>query len=191
MSQNNAIYPVTDQTELKGAWDFDFKTTLRTRTLNGGSNDAITIFDAVDKQLGLKLTQIKVPLQVLSVDSAQKPTPNAAGVTEAMALSHPKEFDVADVKPTEPGGRGGRIQVTKGGGVNFQNLPLRILITQAYGLQNNMLITTPDMDTALQTPYTILAKPPAPREHNFTGRVRTWRSAGPATRRPTITKRPG
>ena len=78
-----------------------------------------------------------------------------------MAVAHPKEFDVADVKPTEPGGRGGRIQVTKGGGVNFQNLPLRTLILQAYGLQNNMLITTPDMDAALQAPYTIMAKPPA------------------------------
>ncbi len=162
VSQNNAVYPVTDQTELKGAWDFEFKTTLRLGGLNTSTSDTITIFDAVEKQLGLKLTQIKTPLKVLVVDSAQHPTPNAQGVTEAMAVEHPKEFDVADVKPNEPGGRGGRIQVTKGGGVNFQNLPLRTLILQAYGLQNNMLITTPDMDTALSTPYSIMAKPPAP-----------------------------
>lgn len=162
VSQNNAVYPVTDQTELKGGWDFEFKTTLRLGPLNAGNSDSITIFDAVDKQLGLKLTQIKTALKVLVVDGAQHPTPNARGVTEAMAVEHPKEFDVADVKPNEPGGRGGRIQVTKGGGVNFQNLPLRTLILQAYGLQNNMLITTPDMDTALSTPYSIMAKPPAP-----------------------------
>lgn len=165
VSQNNVVYPVTDQTELKGAWDFEFKTTLNFRGLNGpgSDNSAITIFDAVDKQLGLKLTQIKTSLKVLVVDSAQHPTPNAAGVTEAMAIEHPKEFDVADVKPNEPGGRGGRIQVTKGGGVNFNNLPLRMLINQAYGLQQSgMLITTPDMDTALQATYTIIAKPPAP-----------------------------
>ena len=162
VSQNGSVNPVTDQTELKGAWDFDFKITLRLGMMNGGSTDgAITIFDAIDKQLGLKLTATKVPLQVV-VDSAQKPTPNAPGVTEAMAVEHPKEFDVADVKPNEPGGRGGRIQVTKGGGVNFQNMPLRFLINNAYGLQNNMLITTPDMDAALQAPYTVLAKPPAP-----------------------------
>ena len=104
VSQNGSVNPVTDQTELKGAWDFDFKITLRLGMMNGGSTDgAITIFDAVDKQLGLKLTATKVPLQVLVVDSAQKPTPNAAGVTEAMAVEHPKEFDVADVKPNEPG----------------------------------------------------------------------------------------
>jgi uncharacterized protein (TIGR03435 family) len=65
------------------------------------------------------------------------------------------------VKPTEPGGRGGRIQVTRGGGVNFQNLPLRTLILQAYRLTNDQLITTPAMQEALQNPYTILAKPPA------------------------------
>jgi uncharacterized protein (TIGR03435 family) len=165
VSQNGSINPVTDQTELKGAWDFDFKITLRLGMMMIGAsadNTAITIFDAVDKQLGLKLTGTKVPLQVIVVDSAQKPTPNAAGVTEAMAVEHPKEFDVADVKPNEPGGRGGRIQITKGGGVNFQNLPLRMLINNAYGLQNNMLITTPDMDAALQAPYTVIAKPPAP-----------------------------
>jgi uncharacterized protein (TIGR03435 family) len=162
VSQNGAIYPVTDQTELKGAWDFDFKMTLRLGgMMNGGSTDgAITIFDAVDKQLGLKLTQIKVPLKVLVVDSAQEPAPNAPGVTEAMAVAHPKVFEVAEVKPNEPGGRGGRIQITKGGGVNFQNLPLRMLINNAYALQNNMLITMPDMDAALQTTYTVLAKAP-------------------------------
>ena len=163
VSQNGSVSPVTDQTELKGAWDFEFKITLQIRMLNAASTDnsAITIFDALDKQLGLKLTATKVPLPVVVVDSAQKPTPNAPGVTEAMAIEHPKEFDVADVKPNEPGGRGGRIQITKGGGVNFQNLPLRMLINNAYGLQNNMLITTPEMDTALQATYTIMAKPPA------------------------------
>ena len=164
VSQNGSVNPVTDQTELKGGWDFEFKTTLRLGPMlnaAGADNSAITIFDAVEKQLGLKLTSTKVPLPVIVVDSAQKPTPNAPGVTEAMAVEHPKEFDVADVKPNEPGGRGGRIQITKGGGVNFQNLPLRMLITNAWSLQNNMLITTPDMDAALQAPYTILAKPPA------------------------------
>jgi len=163
VSQNNTVYPVVDQTELKGGWDFEFKTTLRFGgPVSSSPSDTITIFDAVDKQLGMKLTAIKMPLQVLIVDSAQKPSPNAPGVTEAMAVEHPKEFDVADVKPTEPGGRGGRLQVTKGGGVNFQNLPLRTLILQAYGLQNNMLIPGAGMDEALQTQYTILAKPPAP-----------------------------
>jgi len=37
-----------------------------------------------------------------------------------------------------------------------------MLINNAYGLQNNMLIAMPDMDAALQASYTVLAKPPAP-----------------------------
>jgi len=115
VSQNGSVNPVTDQTELKGAWDFEFKTTIQLRgpMAAGTDNSAITIFDAVDKQLGLKLTATRVPLPVIVVDSAQKPTPNAPGVTEAMAVEHPKEFDVADVKPNESGERGGRIQITK------------------------------------------------------------------------------
>ncbi len=165
VSQNGATSAVTDQTELKGAWDFEFKITLKLNGLlpnSNADNTTISIFDAVEKQLGMKLTATKTPLPVLVVDSANKPSPNADGVEAALAVAHAKEFDVADVKPSEPGaGRGGRIQVTKGGGVNFQNLPLRLLIQQAYGVQNNMLITTPAMDAALDAPYTILAKPPA------------------------------
>ncbi len=161
VSQNGATSPVTDQTELKGAWDFEFKTTLSFGPFAGTAADTITIFDAVEKQLGLKLTATKVPLKVIVVDSAQKPTPNAAGVAESLALALPKEFDVADVRPSDPaGGRGMRIQVTRGGGVNF-NFPLRQLILQAYGLNNNMLIVPPNMEEALQSRYTIVAKPPA------------------------------
>jgi uncharacterized protein (TIGR03435 family) len=151
---------VTDQTELKGAWDFEFKTTLQFMMLGAASTDTITIFDAVDKQLGLKLTATKAALKVIVVESAQKPTPNPAGVAESLAITLPKEFDVADVKPSDPGGRGRRIQVTRGGGVNFQNLPLRTLILQAWGINNDMLVDAPNMQEALQNSYTIIAKPP-------------------------------
>jgi uncharacterized protein (TIGR03435 family) len=163
VSQNAGTSPVTDQTELKGAWDFEFKTSLNFGPFVSTAADTITIFDAVDKQLGLKLTMTKVPLKVIVVEGAQKPTPNAPGVAESLALTLPKEFDVADVRPTDPngpGGRGMRIQVTRGGGVNF-NFPLRNLILQAYGLNNNMLIVPPNMEEALQNRYTIVAKPPA------------------------------
>ncbi len=162
VSQRGATSPVTDQTELKGAWDFDFKTTLQLGgMLMTAPTDNITIFDAVEKQLGLKLTATKASLKVFVVESAQKPTPNAPGVAESLSLALPKEFDVADVKPSDPGGRGGRRQVTRGGGLNYLNMPLRQLILQAYGINNNMLIVAPNMQDALQTGYTILAKPPA------------------------------
>ena len=65
--------PVLDSTGIKGAWDFDLKWTLKGLLSLAGA-EGITIFDAVDKQLGLKLEPQRVPLPVLIVDSVnQKP----------------------------------------------------------------------------------------------------------------------
>ena len=45
----------------------------------------ISIFDAVEKQLGLKLEERPVPTPVLVVDSAnQKPSANPPGLAEAL-----------------------------------------------------------------------------------------------------------
>jgi len=76
--------PVVDRTALKGAWDFDLKWTARNRLAQAGG-DGISLFDALDKQLGLKLDVQKLPLPVLVVDIVnQKPTPNALEVVEQM-----------------------------------------------------------------------------------------------------------
>ncbi len=53
--------PVADQTGLKGFWDIDIKWTGR-GNLQKAAADGISIFDAVDKQLGLKLEMQKAPL---------------------------------------------------------------------------------------------------------------------------------
>ena len=159
-----AASPVTDQTELKGAWNFEFTTTLQIRVLSPASSgsDQVTIFDALEKQLGLKLTATKTPLPVIVVDSAiEKPTDNLPGVAESLAVEHPKEFDVADVKPSDPGGRGGRLQIKPGGGVDFSGLPLQMLITQAYQVQNQQMIVPPNLQEAVQKRYDIIAKPPS------------------------------
>jgi uncharacterized protein (TIGR03435 family) len=47
--------PVVDSTGLKGAYDFDIKWTPR-QLLGRAGADGISIFDAVDKEMGLKLT---------------------------------------------------------------------------------------------------------------------------------------
>jgi uncharacterized protein (TIGR03435 family) len=164
VSQNGVISPVEDKTGLEGKWDFEFRMTLRIGPLmqSQTASDNITIFDAVDKQLGLKLNPIQIPQDVLIVDKADKPTPNAAGVSEALALKIPKAFEVADVRPVENTGPGPRrIQITRGGGVNFSAIPLRSLITSAYEIDNNRLIVSPDMEKTLQNLYSVIAKPPA------------------------------
>src|SRR5215471_9772549 len=107
--------PVVDQTGLKGNWDFEIKWTGRGALAAAGA-DGISIFDAVDKQLGLKLEAQKVSLAVVVVDHVnEKPTDNAPGVGESLPAL-PTEFEVADIKPStltsqaqenpfQPGGR--------------------------------------------------------------------------------------
>jgi uncharacterized protein (TIGR03435 family) len=164
VSRNGATSPVENKTSLEGKWDFDFRITLRIGPLMQAQADSenITIFDAVEKQLGLRLNPIQIPQDVLIVDKAEKLTPNAAGAAEALALKVPQTFEVADVRPVEDIGPGPRrIRITHGGGVNFSAMPLRTLITSAYEIDYNRLIFPPEMEKTLQNLYSVIAKPPA------------------------------
>jgi uncharacterized protein (TIGR03435 family) len=83
---------VVDATGLKGSWDFtlSFSSANLTNGRGDGSetnssatstapdaNGAITLFDAVSKQLGLKLEKQRRPVQVLVIDHIdEKPTDN-------------------------------------------------------------------------------------------------------------------
>ena len=83
-------HPVVDLTELKGAYDFSLSWAAARRVFGGRGGDpsaapaaapstssGMTIFEAVDKQLGLKLAPQKYPLPVLVVDHADRtPTDN-------------------------------------------------------------------------------------------------------------------
>ena len=91
--------PVVDSTGLKGSWDFDIKWTPR-QLLQKAGPDGISIFDAVDKELGLKLDRQTAPRPVLIVDSVnQKPSPNAPGLEKILPPPPPAQFDVAIIKP--------------------------------------------------------------------------------------------
>jgi uncharacterized protein (TIGR03435 family) len=128
--------PVADLTGLKGAWDFDLKWSLRT-PIAQPSGDTITIFDAIDKQLGLKLEMQKVPLPVIVVDSAmEKPTDNPPGIVTALPAPPPTEFEVAIIKPSLPGANM-MLGMDRGGQVNIQGVTLKFLITFAWNLNPN------------------------------------------------------
>jgi uncharacterized protein (TIGR03435 family) len=140
---------VADQTGLEGAWDFDFKYTQRARAATAAA-DMITIFDAIDKQLGLKLEPAQVPMPVLVVDSVnRKPIDNPPGVKESLHLAPaPTEFDVAVVKPTDPDYRGMNFNIQPGGRVDLRGTTLKFLIEQAWNLTDDMLVGAPKwMDT--------------------------------------------
>jgi uncharacterized protein (TIGR03435 family) len=123
--------PVVDATGLKGSWDFDIKWTPRQALQKAGA-DGISIFDAVDRELGLKLERQTTPRPVLMVDSVnQKPTANPPGLEKSLP-SPPPQFDVAVIKPSKPDAQfRGRIS---GGQVDVVGAPLKFMITFAWDL---------------------------------------------------------
>lgn len=127
-------HDIIDSTNLKGAWDFDLEWTPP----GGGAEkgpDSITIFDAVNKQLGLTLELRDVPLPGLVIRSVNRqPTPNAPEVATALVVPPPR-FEVAVVKPMDPDprtftGANSPSQFKARG-------PLRLLIAAAFQIQPN------------------------------------------------------
>ncbi len=148
--------PVFDATGLKGSWDFDIKWTNKGQLQRAGA-DGISIFDAVEKELGLKLDLKTAPRPVLIVDSVnEKPTANAAGLEKILPPAPPAVFDVATIKPAQPDARmSGNIN---GGQVNVQGFSLKLLISYAWDLNpndNDSLVAPKWLDTDR---FDILAK---------------------------------
>jgi uncharacterized protein (TIGR03435 family) len=67
---------VLDRTELKGSYDFELRWTPDTSTSAGAANDAPSIFAALQEQLGLKLDAERGTVEMLIVDSIERPTPD-------------------------------------------------------------------------------------------------------------------
>lgn len=72
--------PVTDQTGLKGKFDFELSW-IPDLTASGASTPAPdvsgpSIFTALQEQLGLRLVSTKGPVEVIVIDSVRKPTMN-------------------------------------------------------------------------------------------------------------------
>ena len=96
--------PVIDATGLEDAFDFDIHWTRRSAVLPAGA-ERITVFDAIEKQLGLKLELRQAPAPVLVVDRADKPTPNSPDVARQLP-ARPLQFEVATLKLNKTGQHG-------------------------------------------------------------------------------------
>ena len=74
--------PVDDQTTLAGLWDYELSFTgERRRNVDPAvaardTNDAPALLTALQEQLGLKLEAARGPVDVLVIDSAERPTVN-------------------------------------------------------------------------------------------------------------------
>ncbi len=126
--------------------------------LTSAGSDGITLFDAVDKQLGLKLDLQKAPIPVIVVDSVnEKPTDNLPGVS-AKLPPLPTEFEVADIKLSQPGTQT-NLQIQPGGRVDARGVSAKDLVQFAWSIDYD------DMLTGLksisdQQHYDIVAKAP-------------------------------
>jgi uncharacterized protein (TIGR03435 family) len=126
---------VVDETGLKGSFDFDLKWTP-----SGGRDRAgaasISIFDALDAQLGLKLPLETAPRPVLIVDSVDEiPSPNPPGTETILPPLPLPDFEVAVVTPYKPDTpRRGSIG---NGRLDIHGLTLRTLIALAWDLNES------------------------------------------------------
>ncbi len=92
---------IVDAVKLEGNWDFELEWTPRGALAAKGA-DGISAFDAVDRQLGLKIELKDVPLESLVVERVNRtPTPNPKGFEAALALAAAR-FEEADIKPADP-----------------------------------------------------------------------------------------
>ena len=68
--------PVINETGLTGKYDFKVEATPEFRIANNPDPSDITIFDALQRTLGLKLEARKAPVEMFVVDHIEKPTEN-------------------------------------------------------------------------------------------------------------------
>src|SRR5262245_44329364 len=153
--------PVVDATNLEGSYDLDIKWTARGLLASAGS-EGISIFDAVDKQLGLKLEQQNMPSPVIVVDSVNlKPTDNLPDVAKILPDT-PVEFEVAEIKPADPNSQGIAVRYTPGGRIDAMG-SIKDLIAIAMQIPPNLVAdllygVPKEMES---NRYSILAKLPS------------------------------
>jgi uncharacterized protein (TIGR03435 family) len=130
-------HDVIDSTSLEGSWDFELEWTGRgALTAKGASG--ISIFDAVDKQLGLKLELKNVPMPSLVIESVnRKPTGNPEGVATTLAMA-PARFEAASIKPADPDKPPMNGLLYTGGSQMISGGTLRSLIAMALQIPPNV-----------------------------------------------------
>ena len=68
--------PVTDRTGLNGIFDAQLEWTPIESARSTSATEPVSLFAAIQEQLGLKLERGRGPIKVLVIDSVERPTPN-------------------------------------------------------------------------------------------------------------------
>jgi uncharacterized protein (TIGR03435 family) len=125
--------PIIDDTDLKGAYDFDLKFTPQYFLAQAGT-DGVSLGQALEQQLGLKLTLKTTPRPGIIIDTANRePTPNSPDLAKIMPPLPPPQFEVATIRPADPNNKNGMGRLNPND-LNLQGMPLKVLITIAWDL---------------------------------------------------------
>jgi uncharacterized protein (TIGR03435 family) len=151
-------HPLINKTGLTGAFDFAVHWTGRNAALASNGDDPparTTVFEAVDKQLGLKIEPQQQSMAILVVDHVdEKPTPNDPSLTKAMPPV-PTEFEVGEIKPSKPDTKS-RGNITNGR-VEIFGITLKDILTMSYDKEDDEVAGPKWMDT---DHFDVVAKAP-------------------------------
>jgi uncharacterized protein (TIGR03435 family) len=139
---------VVDQTGLSGEWDFDLRYSQKpppSAAALGVVGENITIFDAIDRQLGLNLEAASIPTPVVVVDRVNRtPSDNPPGVSAILPAPPPAAFEVATLRLSDPNAPEVRSPgPLPGGRFEVRNFSLKQLIVLAWGLSGSELTGAP------------------------------------------------
>src|SRR5262249_4825670 len=145
-ANNYVNHAVFDQTGLTGSYDLSLSWTprgqLRRVSDDPNATAAISFFDAVEQQLGLKLDAQNMPQSVIVVNHVdQKPSPNPEGRSKPPPV-YPTEFEVASIHLVKPGTPDKEDRVLPSGQLEIAGT-LKDLIAGAYDLQDYMVFGGP------------------------------------------------
>lgn len=148
---------VADQTGLEGTWDFSFHYSIRARATKAGT-EVVTLFEALEKQLGIVVQPATLPTDVLVVESVnQNPTPNSLEVKTAFP-PQPLVFEVATIKPTDPSHTDYKFRVLPGGRIEVRGVSLKPIIADLWGFSEEMVLNAPKFSESDK--WDIVAKAP-------------------------------
>jgi len=170
--------PVVDLTGLKGAYDFELSWTARGQLRPGGSTAAddepgagLTLFAALEKQLGLELAAETRPGTVVVVEHVdEKPTEVPGTVTRNLPPA-PTEFDVASIHPSAAD-ETPVMRVFPSGQMDLRSMTLQQLIMIAYDVEADGIAGAPKWLDADR--FDITAKgPEEPQDEVFSALMRS------------------
>jgi uncharacterized protein (TIGR03435 family) len=139
---------VVDRTSAAGRYDFTLK--WSGKGLVGHSPDAISLYDVLEKQYGIKTDKDTKSMPVVLVESVNEtPSPNPPGTTELLPPM-PTEFEVAVLKINKDPKQRQNFRFANGR-VDATGVPLKDLIQFAYGIDDDDMIVGGQawMDTEL------------------------------------------